>query len=62
VTRWVIDAALSQIAAWLALASNPVAINVGGICPARICPTCWPAHAAPRVPARLISLEITEAR
>ena len=63
VTRWVIDAALAQIQAWLAMAVEvPVAINVSArdLSGAELPKLLIDAMQRHRVAPRLISLEITE--
>jgi diguanylate cyclase (GGDEF)-like protein len=63
VTRWVIDAALTQIAAWLADAVEiPVAINVSArdLSGAELPELLLEAMRRHGVPSHLISLEITE--
>jgi diguanylate cyclase (GGDEF)-like protein len=63
VTRWVIDAALAQAEAWLALAVEiPVAINVSArdLCGKELADLLVTALRRHGVPPRLISLEITE--
>jgi diguanylate cyclase (GGDEF)-like protein len=62
-TRWVIDAALTQIAAWLALGVEiPVAINVSArdLSGKELADVLVDAMQRHGVAARLISLEITE--
>jgi diguanylate cyclase (GGDEF)-like protein len=63
VTRWVIDAALAQLEAWLALAVEiPLAINVSArdLSGKELPELLAEAMRSHRIPPRLISLEITE--